>query len=368
MDELTLLRRMRDDVAEPSADVLADSRRQLTQRQLAPQQVPTTLRRRPPMRRRIVIAAATAAAVTGGLVALNTGGTSEHRSTPPPVTRPAPALVLAATLLDQAAIHTLRAGDPAIKPGQYRDVRTHAWFSLTDGNGIYFLTEQRLEEWIPATEKGTWYWRYTRPISAKFFSAADERYVRTHNPDVLKTGVERYTGRLGVILTEHNADGSTSPAGDGIAPPDWGAPTSAWLSTLPRDPGALLQRLYADAPAPKPGSALDRYDFAFKAVGDVLRSGLVPADLRAALYRAAAKIPGIKLIDSAANLDGRRGVAIGRVQAGGELRHDIVFDSAAGQLIGERDVVVKQFAPHVPVGSTVASTAFSVGIADKPGF
>jgi len=100
----------------------------------------------------------------------------------------------------------------------------------------------------------------------------------------------------------------------------------------------------------------------------VLRSGLVPADLRAALYRAAARIPGIKLIDSAANLDGRRGVAIGRVQAGGELRHDIVFDSAAGQLIGERDVVVKQFAPHVPVGSTVASTAFSVGIADKPGF
>ena len=84
MDELTLLRRMRDDVAEPSADVLADSRRQLTQPQLAPQQVPTTLRRRPPMRRRIVIAAATAAAVTGGLVALNTSGTSGHRATPPP--------------------------------------------------------------------------------------------------------------------------------------------------------------------------------------------------------------------------------------------------------------------------------------------
>ena len=362
MDELTLLRRMRDDVAEAPADVLADARRQLTQRQL-----PTTLRRRPPMRRRIVIAAA-AAAVTGGLVALNATGTSGQRATPPPATSTAPVLVPAATLLDQAAMHTRRAGDPVIEPGQYRYVRTHAWFSFDDGNGIFYLTEQREEEWIPANEKSTWYWRYTRPVSAKFFSAADERYVRTHNPNELKTGVERYTGRLGVILTEHHADGSTSPAGDGTAPPDWGAPTSAWLATLPRDPGALLERLYADAPKAKPGSTLDRYDFAFMAVGDVLRSGLVPADLRAALYQAAAMIPGIMLIDSTANLDGRRGVAIGRVQADGQLRHDIIFDSAAGQLIGERDVVVRKYAPHVPVGTTVASTAFSVGITDKPGF
>jgi hypothetical protein len=370
MNELTLLRRLRDDVADAPADVLADARRQLTQRQLSERPRPTTPRRRPAMRRRIVIAAATAAAVTGGLVALNANEASTHQATTrPPSTHSAPALVSAATLLDQAAAHTLRAGDPTLKPGQFRYVRTHAWYSVAEAdNGIYYLTEQRLEKWIPANEKATWYWQYTRPVDTKFFSAADERYVRTHNPDALKLGVERDTGRLGVILTEHNADGSTTPAGDGIARPDWEVPTSAWLATLPRDPDALLQRLYADAPAKKTHGRGNRYDFAFGSIGDVLHSGLVPADLRAALYRAAAKIPGIKLIDSAANLDGRRGVAIGRVQADGQIRHEIIFDSAAGQYIGDRDVVVRQFARHVPVGTTVASTAFTVGVADKPGF
>jgi hypothetical protein len=367
MDELTLLHHLRDDVAAPSADVLADARRQLTQQQLA---LPKArVRRRPAMRRRIVIAAATVAAVTGGLVALNATGTSEHRATHRPTTHPAVVPVSAVTLLDAAASRTLRIGDVALKPGQYRYVRTHAWYGFGDGLGVFYLTEQRNEEWIPANEKATWYWRDTRPVGAKFFTAADERYVRTRNPGELKTQVERYTGRLGTMLAELHPDGSTSPAGDGIAPPSWGGPTSAWLATLPRDPDALLRRMYADAPPPKAGSSLDKYDFAFAAVGDVLRSGLVPADLRAALYRAAAKIPGIKVVDSATNLDGRRGVAIARVQSEADLRHELIFDSAAGQLIGERDVAgANAHIRNVPVGATVASTSFTVGVADQPGF
>jgi RNA polymerase sigma-70 factor (ECF subfamily) len=55
-------------------------------------------------------------------------------------------------------------------------------------------------------------------------------------------------------------------------------------------------------------------------IGDLLRTGLVPADLRASLYKAAALIPGVTITDTQATLDGRTGIATGRVEEETNMR------------------------------------------------
>ena len=117
-------------------------------------------------------------------------------------------------------------------------------------------------------------------------------------------------------------------------------------------------------------------------VAGVLSSGLAPADLQAALYRAAAKLPGIKLIDSAANLDGRHGVAIGHAGLDENVQTEIIFNQSNGQFIGEREVLLRKVEPrplpssinghkvitvgspwgNAPVGTTLSSTALTVSV------
>ena len=60
--------------------------------------------------------------------------------------------------------------------------------------------------------------------------------------------------------------------------------------------------------------------------------------LRAALYKAAALIPGVSVTDDQAALDGQSRVAIGRVEGALNVRQDITIDPTTGQLIGEREV------------------------------
>lgn len=321
----------------------------------------TALPRRPSMRRRLAVAATMAAALTAGLV-VATNGTDHAKLSP------------AAALFNQAAAHTLRTGDPTVRPGQYRYLRTHAWYLSMlavagGGQQASFLSEQLYEEWIPADEHGVWYWRYTRPMSAHFFNAADEKYVRSHQPEMLERKVELYEGADGTITRDVTPGSAGGTVNSGATAPGWSRPTTAWLAALPRDPDALLVRIYADNPANKGDGKPSKDDRAFTAISDLLRSGLVPADLQAALYRAAAKLPGITLVDSTANLDGQRGVAIGLVDASHQSRHDIIFDAAAGRFIGEREVALRAGdGSSVPAGAVTASTAVTLSVVDEPGF
>jgi hypothetical protein len=351
MDDLDLLSRMRADLPAPDPLVLRRVRRQLLARAAGPPV--TAVRSR---RRRLAVAAGLAALLAGGLVAAD-ALTSNGR----PVTG---AAADAAELLRLAADRTVAVPDPRPGPGQYRYVVTHAWYGTEivgvpgdRGRNVFFLTEQRYEVWIPTEESRTWYWRYTRPLAAKFFSPADERLVRRALPDELRLGVELYTGTGGVQTREvtPGVGDQVHIPGNQVPQAGWETPSSAWLATLPRDPAALLARIYHDTA----GAGPDRDTEAFVTIGDVLRSGLVPADLRAALYRAAAWIPGVRLVDRTANLDGRPGVAVGRGNPGG-ARDEIIFDREAGQFIGERSVS--------NTGAVVSSTAVTVTVAAHPGF
>jgi hypothetical protein len=356
MDDLQILSRTRAGLDEPSEEVLREARQRLVARSERSRVVP--LRRLPSMRRRVAVTAGLAAALAVGAVALSVATPHNRQGATPGRTVPASA----GQLLNAAAIHTLRAGDPVIGPGQYRYVREHVWSGFVDDPTLpFFLSEQLYETWIPADERDRWYWRDTKGISARFFSPADEELIRTEHPDFLARVVALSTGTDGI------ADNNGFKHNTG----SWELPTTAWLAKLPRDPDKLLARIHADHPTDSAimvAKGFDEDDIAFDVISRVLRTGLVKADLRAALYRAAAKIPGIKLIDSTANIDGKRGVAIGLLNQTGDTRHDILFDAAGGQYIGDRYVVVRPGPEHVPAGEVYGSTAFTVSVADKPGF
>lgn len=110
-------------------------------------------------------------------------------------------------------------------------------------------------------------------------------------------------------------------------PGGWQTPSPAWLAQLPRDPQALRDRLYQDSRGTDEG--------AFTYAADLLRSGRVPADLRSALFTVLSDIPGVRLVDEAAVIDGRTGVAI-QLDSGAGTRQ-LIIDPEIGQLIGERD-------------------------------
>ena len=77
----------------------------------------------------------------------------------------------------------------------------------------------------------------------------------------------------------------------------------------------------------------------FVRITDLLRLGLVPADLRAGLYDALALIRGVTASEQA-NFDGKVGIAIGRTEplrAG--QRAEIIIDPNTGLVIGERTVM-----------------------------
>jgi len=79
---------------------------------------------------------------------------------------------------------------------------------------------------------------------------------------------------------------------------------------------------------------------AFVTIADGLRTGVVPADLRAALHKAAALIPGVTVGDRRATVDGRTGIAIGVPSPDGVVRTGIIIDPTSGLVIGEQDVLL----------------------------
>jgi hypothetical protein len=129
----------------------------------------------------------------------------------------------------------------------------------------------------------------------------------------------------------HGSSGGSRAGSCAARTGGWQQPTPAFLAGLPRDPAALYARLRADTK----GHGRDPDAEVLVYATDALRTGLVPADVRAALYRAVAHLPGLKIVDHQANLDGRQGVALGMSDGGGGTQQ-IIFDPATGQFIGER--------------------------------
>lgn len=110
-------------------------------------------------------------------------------------------------------------------------------------------------------------------------------------------------------------------------------PTNDW-SSLSTDPQVLLQQMrQIDGGPSTPGE-----DFVH--VGDFLRETDAPPAVRAALYRAAALIPGIRLLGTVRDHDGRPGLGIAYPSQGPYpstgSTSELIFDPRTGQLLGEQ--------------------------------
>lgn len=287
--------------ADPGRDVPAytDAERRLLLADATADSRVTELLLRTPGRRwpRVAVAAA------AGLTALGLLGVQLMGGVQPP-------LATAEEVLDAAAIH---ATDPTAADGQYWRITrsgTVVHVELVEGGGdrTYIVSDVDV---------------HYRPVSGQgaswFVDGADavERQVSGAPADAASVDTAPF------IWQE-----------DALTEGSWQGPTLAWLAALPRDPQALSDRVYADSA----GQGVTPDDEAFVTIADVLRSGLVPADLRSALYQVLRTVPGVVVTEQEADIDGRTGVALGRDDAtGGSV--EIVIDPATGEVVGEREQI-----------------------------
>lgn len=113
------------------------------------------------------------------------------------------------------------------------------------------------------------------------------------------------------------------------------------MDSLSTDPGTLLAQMRtidggADTPAED-----------FVHVGDFLRETDASPALRAALYRAAALIPGVELLGTVQDHLGRQGLGVALTTDG--VRHELIFNSQTAALMGEQST-----------GSTPGSNSWAV--------
>jgi hypothetical protein len=131
-------------------------------------------------------------------------------------------------------------------------------------------------------------------------------------------------------------------------------------AAVPTDPDGLLAAVYrlvedpACAPIPVGDTVQDR---AFMLIGALLE-GVLPAEVRASLYQALAKIPEVTVAHGATDATGRRGVAFVRAAAiegagsSGWLRLEIILDPDTYHYLGARHVVTRDhFIPDTPSGT-----------------
>ena len=110
-------------------------------------------------------------------------------------------------------------------------------------------------------------------------------------------------------------------------------PSYRLLQTLTTDPHALLDLIYKQTA----GAGQSPDQEAFTTIGDLLRESIAPPKLSAALFRAAALIPGVTVVHNAVDAAGRPGVAVAFTFNG--ERSEWIFDKHTFHLLGELDFV-----------------------------
>ncbi|GAA3151138.1 hypothetical protein GCM10010466_47820 [Planomonospora alba] len=132
------------------------------------------------------------------------------------------------------------------------------------------------------------------------------------------------------------------------------------LKRLPADADGMRAHLYTPG-----GGDASADEAAWDRVNELVTETYMPPAQRAALFRAAATIPGVDVVENAEDAAGRTGIGVGRVDREG-IRGDLVFDPETYELLGYREIVVDAGRAGAPEGSLMASTAqLSVTVADE---
>ncbi|MDQ0823174.1 hypothetical protein QFZ79_000915 [Arthrobacter sp. V4I6] len=256
----------------------------------------------------------------------------------------------AAEVLRNAAAATIQTSDPVLGPGQYLKIDTTARYGgsavTADGTQVSWQEKTGGQVYVPADRDGEWVWNREASVPVEFSSEAakaEATRLQEKAPDDM-VGIQRaprgaFYGGERVII--------------GGMPLDEAA-------GLPRDPQALLDVIHERTKGAGKSPEI-------KALGTItaaLRTGVIPADLRAAFYKAAALIPGVTVADQQATIDGRTGIAIGIPSPDGGTRQETIIDPATGVLIGERNVLLKDY-PGFPAGTITTWTSVRTSVVDS---
>ena len=148
------------------------------------------------------------------------------------------------------------------------------------------------------------------------------------------------------LLREHGQNIPLADAGNRQHCPDRGGvndPTYRFLQSLPTDPHALLSLIQRQMSGQQPPP-----EEAFITIGDLLREAIAPPRVSAALYRAAALIPGVTVVADATDAIGRHGVAVAMTIEG--ARNEWIFSKQTLRYLGEHDI-------NIAHGSTIGEAA-----------
>ncbi len=353
MDELQLLRQMRSEVGSAPQATLARGRNKLL-KNIGVESGPSVKSQAPRSRsipRRVALGSAAAALLVGAFVAADVIVPGSHGG----------ATAEAAEVLNNAAVATIQTSDPVVGPGQYLKVETTSltWGGMqaADGSDLSWQETTGGQVYVPADRGGEWVWnREDRvPIESSSEAAkaaaaeqAKARAAKARTPEALAAGVR--TQSVGILRAPGGAFYGNKPE---VLK---GTPLNE-ASSLPRDPRDLLDLIYERTE----GAGKSPEHEAFVTIADGLRTGVVPADLRAALFKAAALIPGVTVGDKQATVDGRTGVAVGIPSPDGVARTDIIIDPTSGLVLGEQDVCLKDY-PGFPAGTVSSWTSVHTSV------
>ena len=339
MDEMTLLRDMRSGTPTPPPATLARHRRKVMSGIGAEPAAAVTVpgnRNGRKLRSRFALLAAAAAFLVGVLVTADVVLPERGRAT-----------AEAVEVLTNAATATIQASDPVLNPGQYLKVETRELTSAssasaqtswqeTTGSQLYIPSDVT-DEWILNREPRV----PTESAPEAVKEAARLRPTVDPRTEAAMVGVFRAPGGA---FTDNEYTILGAPLTD--------------TSELPRDPRKLLDLIYE--------RTSDRKDpdiKAFEAILEALRTGVIPADLRAAFYQAAALIPGVDVGDEKVTVDGRTGIAISMPGPNGISRNDLVIDPASGLVIGEQIIIVQDY-NGVPAGTVESWRSVRTSVVD----
>ncbi|RKT57869.1 CU044_5270 family protein [Saccharothrix australiensis] len=348
--------------AEPSLD-------DIRARVLAAAATGQAPRRSRPTRWLLPVSAAAAAALIAGVVVTNgvgrpdAGGGTAATAPGTSASVPAMALLSAHEVLNNAA-DAIKTVDPQLAPGQYRYIDEHAWYERGTQFGVpvdapdqtvkgfSYSKEVRREVWIPQDQSGEWLEKRSWLPGVKWLGGNVPR-SEAPEPTAIDTDTGERRGKCGNFFPD---SGGAKSCGD---PTDWNNP--AFYANLPRDPQALVEYL-RESTAHRGSTPAVMFHWGV----EILRAGLMPADLRASWYRALAQLDGVRVYEAAATLDGRTGTAIGIEDE--KERRDLIVDPATGEFIGERTVAGPK--PHyawVEPGTVTSSSSITTKVVDGIG-
>lgn len=145
----------------------------------------------------------------------------------------------------------------------------------------------------------------------------------------------------------------------------WQIPTPDFLAALPRDPRQLYERLCVDSPPSDWPGYVGPLVYGL----DALRTGRIPADLRAALYQALLLLPGITITKTATNSDGATAVML--LLDHKPERTEVFLDPDTGHFTGERRTLITSSfrGPFrgLKAGTVLRSSAVTMAVVDEIG-